>query len=284
VRRRLIALDIDGTLLNPQGVVSPRMSAAIAAAHEAGLLVTLATGRRYVTTSHLIEQLELRLPVIVQTGALIVTADGGDLLYENPMPTGAAREALRILLDQGLQPIVYENKVRSQFLYTGLAEYDSRGAHQYFEGNPTLVRRLPYDALLGSEGVEGSPLELAVIDALEPLQRVVPLLTMARCRTIMSYSGNLDSYFMEIFSVDCSKGHALRHVAELLDVPMEDTVAIGDNYNDVEMLQMAGLGVAMGNAEPAVKDQAHTVTLSNDEDGAALVIEQLLAGEPVGAR
>ncbi|GAC1407216.1 MAG: Cof-type HAD-IIB family hydrolase [Chloroflexota bacterium] len=279
---RLVALDIDGTLLTSNAVVSPRTRASIAAAQAAGILVTLATGRRYVTTLHLVEQLELRLPAIVQTGALVVQPPAGERLYDNPMPEGAAHEALRILLDQGLQPIVYENAVLEQRLYTGPAEYDSRGARDYFEGNPELIRRLPHDAMLMAEGVGGTPLELAVIDALAPLQRVVPLLTMAGCRTIISYSGTLDSYFMEVFRATCSKGAALRWLAAYCGVDMAETVAIGDNYNDVEMLQAAGLGVAMGNAEAEVKECADVLTLSNDQDGVAAVLDQIMAGTSIG--
>src|SRR5438876_598883 len=123
---RLIALDIDGTLLTSQATISPRMKAAIAAAQEAGVLVS----------------------------------------------------------------------------------------------------RLPHDALLQADGVSGTPLELAVIDALPPLERAAPLLTMAGCRTIISYSGTLDSYFMEVFKATCSKGEALRRLAGRCGVPMAETVAI----------------------------------------------------------
>jgi hydroxymethylpyrimidine pyrophosphatase-like HAD family hydrolase len=280
---RLVALDIDGTLLNSAGKVSPRMRAAVAAAQRAGLLVTLATGRRYVTTRHLVDELDLQIPIIIQTGALVTEALSGRRLYDNPLPAGAAAEALRILLARGLQPIVYENAVLDQHLVTGPESHDSRGAHAYFAGNPELVRRLPHADLLSAAGVGETPLELAVIDALPPLQGVVPLLTMAGCRTIISYSGNLDSYFMEVFKATCSKGNALRWLAARCAVSMDETVAIGDNFNDVEMLDAAGLGVAMGNAEEAVKAYANAYTLSNDEDGAALIIEQILAGEPVGA-
>jgi Cof subfamily protein (haloacid dehalogenase superfamily) len=280
---RLVALDIDGTLLTSTAKVSPRMREAIRAAQRAGLLVTLATGRRYVTTRHLVDELELQLPIIVQTGALITEALTGQRLYENPLPAGAAREALQILLAQRLQPIVYENAVLDQHLYTGPADHDSPGARAYFAGNPELIRRLPHPELLSASGVGETPLELAVIDALAPLQRAAPLLTMAGCRTILSYSGNLDSYFMEIFKATCSKGDALLRLAGMYSVSMAETVAIGDNFNDVEMLEAAGLGVAMGNAEELVKGYANALTLSNDEDGAALVIEQILAGDPVGA-
>ena len=132
--------------------------------------------------------------------------------------------------------------------------------------------------------VGGTPLELAVIDELPPLQLVIPRLTMAGCRTIISYSGTLDCYFMEIFKASCSKGDGLRWVADYCGVEMSETVAIGDNFNDVEMLQAAGLGVAMGNAEPEIVKYADVVTLTNDEDGVAAVLEQIIAGVVVGVK
>lgn len=282
MRYKLVALDIDGTLLNSESALSERMRSAVRAAHDAGLIVTLATGRRYVTTRHFVRELNLREALILQTGALIVDPHTGQPLHENPLPPGAAEEALRIIVSQGLQPIIYQDAVHEQHLYTGPQEHDSRGASAYFAGNPDTVRRLPHEQLLHAEGVGGAPLELAVIDDLPPLERAVPLLQLAGCRTIISYSGNLDSYFMEVFGATCSKGEALARLAGWRGLTLADTVAVGDNYNDVEMLAMAGLGVAMGNAVDEVRAHARASTLTNDEDGAALVIEQILSGAPIG--
>ena len=86
----------------------------------------------------------------------------------------------------------------------------------------------------------------------------------------------LDSYFLEIFHATSSKGEALRHLTRHLGIAMSDVVAVGDNYNDREMLEVAGLGVAMANAEPEIIAIADRVTRSNDEDGIAALIDDLL--------
>src|SRR6185312_5143013 len=113
-----------------------------------------------------------------------------------------------------------------------------------------------YDALMQVD----APLELAAIDTLAALQPAAAQVTSVHCRTLLSYSPRLDAYFLEILHASCSKGDALQRVAQRLGIAMSEVVAVGDNYNDREMLQMAGLGVAMANAEPEILALADHVT------------------------
>src|SRR5947209_7429046 len=123
---KLLALDMDGTLLTSRGDISPRTQAALRRAATAGIGVTLATGRRFATVKAQIAALGITLPVILQTGAQIVEPATGRLLYCNPLSGSDVAVAVDLLLAGGLQPILYENSVLDQRLCTGPAERDTR--------------------------------------------------------------------------------------------------------------------------------------------------------------
>ncbi|HKO24531.1 MAG TPA: HAD-IIB family hydrolase, partial [Chloroflexota bacterium] len=234
--------------------------------------ITLATGRRLATVRPQLVELGITLPVILQSGAQIVDPASGAVLYCNPLPQDEVATAVRLTVAEGLQPILYENSALVQHLLTGPDAYDSPAMRRYTGARPDLVRRLPYDEL----AQVADPLELATIDDLPKLKPLAGRLLLAQCRTLISYSAALDSYFLEVFHASCSKGEALCHLTGLLGLAMSAVVAVGDNYNDREMLEVAGLGVAMANAEPEILAVADHVTGSNDEDGIATLVDELL--------
>ena|GEM_PF-157839 len=297
-RYRMLVSDIDGTLLTSDAVLPDEVRATILEARRAGIVVTVATGRRYVTTEKVLRDLELHgpwcgadestgararralrtPPVIVQTGAIVTSSDGHTTLFRDPLPQADAQTALDILVDAGLQPIVYENRVLDQHLLTGPAEFDSPSAALYLNYNPDLVVRLPYEKLIA----DGDPLQLAVIDRHERLEPVVPRLESVNCRTLLSYSGNVESSFMEVFHKDCSKGHAVARIARYLGFSLDEVVCIGDNWNDTEMLAIAGCGIAVANAAPEIAIHARRRTVSNNEQAVAQVLRQMMAGEEPG--
>lgn len=290
---RMLVADIDGTLLDSHGVLRPRVVDAVARARTAGLIVTLATGRRFVTARRIIEGLGLLSapsadappaledampPVVLQTGAIVVSADGSRVLSRQPLPGAAASRATTILMDLGLQPILYEDRIVDQRLFTGPKEADSPGATEYLSANPHLVVRMAYEQLAAVQ----NPLQIAVIGDREPLEAAIPYLQLAHCRTILSYSTNLDSYFMEVFHESCNKGRATAGLARELGFTIREVVAIGDNLNDIEMLAMAGCGLAVANAVPDVVPVARRRAPSNDDDAVAVVLDQLLEGREPG--
>jgi Cof subfamily protein (haloacid dehalogenase superfamily) len=272
LRYKLLALDVDGTLLTSRGTISPATQAALVRARARGLLITLATGRRLATVRQQVEELGIQSPLILQSGAQIVDPRGGEALYSNPLPPGQAAAAVRIAVEEGVQPILYEDRAVAQHMLIGPREWDSAPMGPYVAARPALVRRLPYDELAAT----GEALQLAVIDRLPVVRRVAARLQLAHCRTLVSYSATLDAYFLEVFHEKCSKGEALRHLASSLGIPLGQVVAVGDNYNDEEMLRVAGLGVAVANAEPEILAVADKIVPSNDEDGIAALVDELL--------
>jgi hydroxymethylpyrimidine pyrophosphatase-like HAD family hydrolase len=275
---------------------------AIARAREAGLVFTLATGRRFTTTTPILHRLGLApasadlsqppgldegtrpdqdavIPVVLQTGAIVASGDGSAVYYRHVLPQQDARHAIEVLVSLGLQPIVYEDGLAEQRLLTGPSDFDSPAATRYLSSNPNHVERISYERLAQ---LPEPPLQIAVIGDLKPLEAAVPLLKLGHCRTIMSYSGNMDSYFMEVFHQHCNKGTGVQRLADLLAIRMDEIVCIGDNWNDIEMLAMAGCGVAVANAAPGVNPYARRRTVSNDADAVAEILDQILAGEEPG--
>jgi len=265
---RLLALDVDGTLLSSHGTILPATLEALGRARARGLIITLATGRRLSTAHAYIDALGVTVPVILQSGAHIVDPRSGDILYSNPLPPDVLGRVVPLFVAEGVQPILYEDRAVDQRLLTGPVGRDSAAMRPYLAARPDLVRRLPYDELARV----GSVLECAAIDALPIVERVAARLELEGCRALVSYSAALDGYFLEVFRATCSKGDALQRLAALLGVAMADVVAVGDNYNDREMLQAAGLGVAMANAEPEIRAVADRIIPSNDEDGIAALL------------
>jgi len=264
---------VDGTLLTSRGTISPATRAALDRARARGLSLTLATGRRLATVQPQVDALGLTLPLILQSGAQIVDPSIGAALYSNPLSRERIAAVVRAAVEEGVQPILYEDRAVAQHLLTGPVERDSPSMGPYIAARPALVRRLSYDALAAVDGA----LQVAVIDTLPVAQRVAARLQVAHCRVLVSYSVGLDAYFLEVFHETCSKGEALRRLTAMLDIPLDAVVAVGDNYNDDEMLRAAGLGVAMANAEPEIRAIADKLVPSNDEDGIAALIDELLA-------
>jgi len=273
LRYKLLALDVDGTLLTSRATVSPGTLSALDRARAHGMAVTLATGRRLATAWPLADQLGIALPLILQGGAQIVDAGTATVLYSNPLPSARVADLVRIAVAESVQPILYEDRAVAQHLLTGPAARDSAPTATYIAARPELVRRLSYEDLAATD----EALQLTVIDALPIVRRVAARLRVAHCRTLVSYSATLNAYFLEVFHETCSKGAALRHLASSLGIALSLVVAVGDNYNDEEMLRAAGLGVAMANAEPEIRAVADMVVPSNDEDGIAMLIDELVA-------
>lgn len=277
---RLLVCDVDGTLLDPTSQLTPLTKAAVRAAVAAGCVVTLATGRRFRTAKPIADALGLELPLLVQNGALIKDSVTGEVLHHCHLTTEAAAVAIQHFWQAGVQPIVYENAFSGERLFTGPAERDSDANRAYLGRNGELVRRSTLAELLDV----APPLEVAILDAYERVQPLSAGLAHPAFRTI-PYSSTTQSgvVFLEVLAADCSKAQALHALARHFDVPLSQTMAIGDNYNDIELLSAAGIGVAMGNAQPAIMAAARHVTGPNSADGVAEAIARFILKRPLAS-
>lgn len=273
----LLALDIDGTLLGPGGHLGKRTRRAVHAAGEAGWLVTLATGRRWASTKEVADDLRLRVPLIVYNGALVRDSVTGETLLYNPLPHTVVAPLVTALVARGLQPVLYADVAESsasERLLTGPAEYDNPALVGWLSVIP--VQRLPYDELANV----GTAVRILLEDRLERLQGIEALVEAQglEYRTLLYAIEREGWQVAELLHPSSTKATAIAALAARYGLTMEQVVAVGDGYNDVEMLAEAAIGVAMGQAPPAVREHA-TLTIGHhtDEGLAAFIEEQLLA-------
>jgi hypothetical protein len=273
---RLVALDIDGTLVGEDLVVGERTRAAIAAATASGVAVSLVTGRMASSAVRFARALDLRGPLIAYQGGLarLMPEPGsarlGRLLWHRPVPAAVAREAIVWSRERGLDPHV-------NHLERFILRADDPRADDYSTFMGAQAELVP-DLLAAI--VHPVTKVLAVGDEHRPLE----VLAEARAR----FAGRADvtishPRFLEFVAPGVSKGDAVRRLARRLGVPLANTLAVGDQYNDLEMLSVVGHGVAMPSAPAAVVAAARYVAPPVDEEGVATVLEALVLASPRAA-
>jgi Cof subfamily protein (haloacid dehalogenase superfamily) len=271
----LIALDLDGTLLDSRARISAGNAAAISACHAAGTQVTLATGKLLVSARRVAEQLGLTEPQITANGAVIMAVGAATPLYVAAMPGEGYRQAMAALLALGLPAAAYTPFA----IYT--PEFDPRLERVVAIHEP---RPIAVPDLATRAEVAGVPI-VKVLTVLEETRadaaeieaalraRFEPELTVVRTSPI----------FFEFLAPGVDKGEALRRLAALRGIDITRTLAVGDSYNDIALLQAAGFGVAMAHAPAALRAAADAVTLGNDEDGVAAAIYRYVLPPSPGA-
>jgi 5-amino-6-(5-phospho-D-ribitylamino)uracil phosphatase len=268
---RLLTIDIDGTLLNPQKHITPRTRTAIQAAQQQGIIVTLATARRYINTAPIAQELGITIPVILCDGALIIEHPDGNVLHRQVIGATVAQQAVEILVQHGVQPVVHHINGMIEEIWTGLSEYDNEWVTEYFATFPANMQRLPYVSCCTGQP---DPLRVVAFTSEEIVHRLIPEISLLDCAWNMTRRGSYGTAELTIMHATCSKASGVQTLARQLAIPLEQVMAIGDNNNDIEMLQSVGWGVAMGQASDNVKAIADAVTTSNAEDGVALAIER----------
>ena len=266
---RLLALDIDGTLVGDDIILRPRTHAAIGAALRRGVAVSLATGRMASSALTFAEELGLREPIIAYQGALIrampVRGDLriGRLLVHTPLAVPVAREAVEWSRARGLDP--HLNHLERFIIREDDPKADDYS--QFLGARAELVRNL-------SEAIVHP---VSKVLAVGDDQATMDAFLEARVR----FAGRADvtishPRFLEFVAPGVSKGRAVRWLARRLGIPLEQVMAIGDQRNDLEMIAAVGHGVAMPTAPAEVLAVARYVAPPVEEEGAAEMIERLV--------
>ncbi|NLI92957.1 MAG: HAD family phosphatase [Peptococcaceae bacterium] len=264
---RLIAMDLDDTVLRDDLTVSKRTLQAINQARAKGVLVTVATGRMPLSCQRFIDVLDIRIPVIMCHGAIIKDMNSGEIIFRKVIDKETASEAIRIMQAEGMHCQIYlQDKV-----YT----------NQLNKWSQTWKK-------LSTVQSEEADL-LAVLKQGESAEKIVSIdeesLISHKYQTYQSqFEGKIHftvskPNFLEMLDAGVNKGAALAFLAEMHGIKREEVLAIGDSLNDLEMIRYAGIGVAMGNARPELKKEADYVTGTNDQDGAAEAIEKFVLSD-----
>ncbi len=285
----LLALDLDGTLLDARGAISERNRTALDHAREQGVHVALVTGRRFRDSRPIALELGLDVPLISHNGALTKHAATLQTVSVLPLPLDAARKALRVGREAGADALLSDD-------HEGLGKlvYDHiRGENSAAQKYVAWARRLHGDEE-GAEAVQQvasleayldhEPIHLAFSGGCKQMDHLEELLQEKLGPTVKILGTKYleqDFTLLDIVNPAASKGAGVAAAAAELGVAREEIMAIGDNYNDLEMLLFAGTGVVMANAPLSLREIAGLhPTASNREDGVALAIEQFILNRP----
>ena len=279
---RLLSIDIDGTLLDSHGQVPPRNRTAIERAIAAGVEVALATGRRFDFARPVVDALPRPLTLILSNGAVVKTADGATVL-RRLLPRATARHVIvNAPAPRGTAAIVFDRPRERQMIFESI-EWDHPRHGRFFEANREfLAEHQPLEAALTEDPVQvmftGACREMrALYDALRNgLQR--PDEGHAFSVALTEYL-HRDFSLVDVVRAGCSKGSTLGRWAASRGYDPSEVMAVGDNLNDLEMLEFAGRPVVMGNGVGELKARGWAVTGSNDEAGLASAIETFVLGE-----
>lgn len=275
-RYRLLAIDVDGTLVNSRDQLTPGTRRALMHAGHRGIHVVVATGRRYSRTLHLVEPLGIEVPLVTASGALVKDPRDHRTLYRADFDAELLRQALTIVHGCGHDPVVCADTYDQGFdFYCGRFDVDSPELAEYLRLNPgcgrlwpRLARDPPPKVFAGfAMGRKQQMLQLE-----EQLQRELP----GRLHTHVLRSPRYVGFMCEIAPAGVTKWSAIGRLASGWGIDDASICAVGDDVNDIPMIRAAGLGVAMGNALPAVKAAADRIAPSQDEDGLVEVVEWLL--------
>lgn len=274
---RLVAVDIDGTLLDSRGQVPPRNRAALAAAIEAGVEVALVSGRAHHFTHDIVERLPRPLTLILSNGA-VVKDDGGATRWSRPLTSGVARAVLdRTRAYREDASLLFDREGPAQVVYER-TDWSHPSRRAYYERNRAFIGlSFPLEGALTTD-----PLAVSFNGPVARMRDLAALLTASPLAGAVSLAtteyASRDFALLDVIAEGCSKGHTLVTWAERRGVLRAEILAIGDNLNDVEMLERAGLPVVMGNAVEDLLRRGWPVTGTNDEAGLADAIERFALG------
>ena len=273
---RLIAVDIDGTLLNPQFEISPVDLAALRRAHSQGVEVILVTGRRHAFALPVAQQLGFDLWLICCNGA-VTRSLGGETFHRDLMPLTTCRELLGKMQEfRGQTVLTFDVDGKGAIVLEHLRDLEG-SIQRWLEKNLDYIEFVvPMEDALTTD-----PIQTMFCGPVDLMQRALGVLEATGLPiTVLrtEYPGR-DLSIVDVLNAGCSKGHALERWANHRGITREQVMAVGDNYNDIEMLAFAGHPFIMRNASSELLERGWTITRSNGDNGVAAAIEAVMDGK-----
>ncbi len=272
---RLLAIDIDGTLLDPQFQVSEANLAALRRAHDAGVEVVLVTGRRHMFALPIAQALGFELWLISSNGA-VTKSTTGEHLHTELLPAATTRKLIAGMAEfRGNAVLTFDRDGKGSLVVERTDELHG-SISRWMEKNAAYIEKVvPLEHSLTEDPIQA--MFCGGIARMKEAQRHLATLGMSEEITVLKteYEAR-DLCIIDVLRHGCSKGHAVRRFAEYKGIARERVMAIGDNYNDIEMLEFAAFPVIMGNACAELKQLGWTVTLPNDQSGVAAAVESVI--------
>jgi len=267
---RLIAADIDGTLVNARREITSPVQTAVEAAQARGVRVCLATGRIWRSARQFVEGLGADSPVILYNGGLVYDFAQDETWLRTTLPLQQARRVLTMLRAYPqVQPHLY---VDDRIL---IATMDERSA--IYERKDRIQTEAVGDL---ADWLTVDPMKILIIGETSDLVALAG--DLDRLPEVPNHVFS-EPIYLEVLPPGVNKGSALRAMAERLRIPAHEIIAVGDHLNDLQMIRFAGLGVAMANAPESLKAEAQYIAPSNDEHGLREVIERFVLNQPKAA-
>jgi 5-amino-6-(5-phospho-D-ribitylamino)uracil phosphatase len=276
-RYRLIAIDLDGTLLAPDGKVTARTRAAVRKMVEAGWIVCFATGRSMRESQQILTDVGHRSLAVFVTGAMVIDTAAQTVVHRKLMHADLARELCGFLEERGQTVLALQDARIAGVDYLVTEGTPLNGAtRRWVEVTESSVQRR--SDLASAD--HSQTLRISLVSGPGEVERCHKELVQhfgdrVFCQNLLVPSWAMQ--VLELFDPTVNKWEGVMHVARKLGITPNSIVAVGDDTNDIPMISRAALGVAMGNARPEVRAKAHRVIGSNAEDGLAVFLEELVA-------
>lgn len=272
---KLLALDIDGTLLNSRGEISARTRAALDEARRRGVVIALVTGRRFRSARPVVQELGLSVPLISHNGALTKDVSTLETIGYHPLAAETARAVIRLGRACGADMICCDDPAGLGVMVIEGVSAGNRALHRYLDKYRDSVVEVP-DLI---EYIDHEPIQVMFSGRCAHMDEFADRLQVevgGRAQLFKTRYRSVDLTILDAISTAASKGAGLEEVARAHRVGRDQVMAIGDNHNDLTMLRFAGHGVVMDNAEDELKTLGFTPTASNDEDGVAAAVERYI--------
>jgi Cof subfamily protein (haloacid dehalogenase superfamily) len=273
---RLIAIDIDGTLLDPHFQVTEANLRALRAAHEQGVEIALVTGRRHAFALPIAEVLGFPITMVSSNGA-ITRSSTGELFYRDLMPRSAAIALIEHMTDYRPYFVLTFDRTARGTLVCESADELNVSIQRWMEKNAEYIEFVrPVERALTEDPVQSMFAGTVAMMTKAQQHLLANSELLKRVTVLKTQYDQRDLCIIDVLNTGVTKGHALQRWAEHHGIPRENIVAIGDNFNDIEMLDYAGIPFIMGNACEELRCAGYRLTLGNDQSGVAHAVEQVL--------
>ena len=285
---KLVAIDLDGTMLNQYGIITEKTKKAISKAQEKGVEVMIASGRAITSVKRFSKEINSNKYFISGNGAITYDIKNNKILYENILSKTKALKIIKICEENSIYYNVYtENGIIAKNLsYNTLYYYKDNltkpeenrthiniveNVYDYFEQREEKILKIMICD-------EHKTVFNSIVRKLKELSEIEVLEVSHMSRKIIKQGTDeiaLEYFYTEVSAKDVDKWNALEEIIGLMNISKEEVVTIGDNANDLKMITNAGLGVAMGESAPYVKQSADIIAPTNDEDGVAIILNKI---------
>ena len=288
---KLLALDLDGTLLNSQGKISVENRTAIRNAEEKGVLVTIATGRRFRDARPIALEANFNAPILTHNGALIKYAESLEIVDVSLIESNTTKEILRIGRGFGGDALVSADPIGKGTLFYEKLTGNNFPLDKYLVWSKTIHGEEAEEAVHQVENLDKILKDSEIIhisysgrcEPMEDLHKILNSELKDAINVQATIYPQLDFTLLDLLPPKTSKATGLDKLVQINDLNHEQVMVIGDNFNDLEMLEYAGTSVVMGNADESLRERKEFyTTLSNNENGVAVAINKFILGDNNG--